>query len=58
MENLRDYCFQKLCKLRKLHIDIPDKYQVDMVIRDIPDDAVARTVRLAQHDDPHYEPAL
>lgn len=50
-QNLRDYCFQKLCKLRKLDIDIPDKYQVDMVIGDIPDDAVTRTVRFAQHDD-------
>lgn len=39
MQNLRDYCFQKLCKLRKLD--------------DIPDDAIARTVRLVQQDDPN-----
>jgi hypothetical protein len=50
-QNLRNYCFQKLFKLRKLDIYIPDKYQVDMVIGGIPDDAVVRTVRLAQYDD-------
>lgn len=52
-QNLGDYCFQKPCKLRKLDIDISDKYQANMVIGGIPDDAVARTVSLAKHYDPN-----
>jgi hypothetical protein len=51
--NLGDCCFQKLCELRKLDIDIPDKYQVDMAIGGIPDDTVAHTVRSAQYDEPN-----
>lgn len=52
-QNLGDYCFQKPCKLRKLDIDIPDKYQANMVTGGIPDDAVARTVSSAKHYDPN-----
>lgn len=45
---LGDYCFQKLNKMRKLDIDIPDKYLIDAVIGGITDGHVARTVRSAQ----------
>lgn len=48
---LGDYCFQKLDKLRKLDIHIPDKYLIDAVIGGITDANVARTVRSAQHVD-------
>lgn len=50
-QNLGDYCFQKLCELWKLDIDIPDKYQLNIAIGGTPDNAVAHTVRSAQHDD-------
>lgn len=50
-QNLGDYCFQKLCELWKLDIDIPDKYQLNIAIGGIPDNTVAHTVRSAQHDD-------
>ncbi|RLU25339.1 hypothetical protein DMN91_001495 [Ooceraea biroi] len=48
---LGDYCFQKLNKLRKLNVRIPDKYLIDAVIGGITDPIVARTVRAAQHAD-------
>jgi len=48
---LGDYCFQKLNKMRKLDIRIPDKYLIDVVIGGITDENVARTVRSAQHRD-------
>lgn len=48
---LGDYCFQKLAKMRKLDIDIPDKYLIDAVIGGISNENVARTVRSAQHRD-------
>lgn len=48
---LGDYCFQKLIKMRKLDISIPDKYLIDAVIGWITDENVARTVRSAQHRD-------
>lgn len=41
-------CFQKLNKLRKLDIAIPDRYIVDAVIGGITDVNIARTVRAAQ----------
>ena len=50
-QNLEDYCFQKPCKMGNLDIDIPDKYQANMVIGGMPDDAVARTVSSAKHYD-------
>lgn len=46
---LGDYCFQKLDKLRKLDIRIPDKYLIDMVIGGVTDVNVARTIRSVQH---------
>lgn len=46
---LGDYCFQKLSKMRKLDIEIPDKYLIDAVIDGITDENVARTIRSAQH---------
>ncbi|XP_026827722.1 uncharacterized protein LOC113562444 [Ooceraea biroi] len=48
---LGDYCFQKLNKLRKLDVQIPDKYLIDAVIGGITDPSVARTVRAVQHAD-------
>ncbi|XP_011862927.1 PREDICTED: uncharacterized protein LOC105559328, partial [Vollenhovia emeryi] len=48
---LGDYCFQKLNKMRKLDVSIPDKYLIDAVISGITDESVARTVRSAQHCD-------
>ncbi|XP_018313449.1 uncharacterized protein [Mycetomoellerius zeteki] len=52
-QSLGDYCFQKLNKLRKLDINIADKYLVDAVIGGIVDARVARTVRAAQHTNPN-----
>lgn len=49
-QSLGDYCFQKLSKMRKLDIKIPDKYLIDAVIGGITDEHVARTVRSAQQD--------
>lgn len=46
---LGDYCFQKLSKMRKLDINIPDRYLIDAVIGGITDENVARTIRSAQH---------
>ncbi|KAK2578390.1 hypothetical protein KPH14_011876 [Odynerus spinipes] len=48
-QSLGDYCFQKLNKLRKLDIVIPDKYLIDMVIGGIENENIAMTVRAAQH---------
>ncbi|XP_011883872.1 PREDICTED: uncharacterized protein LOC105571014 [Vollenhovia emeryi] len=48
-QSLGDYCFQKLSRMRKLDITIPDKYLIDAVIGGISDENVARTVRSAQH---------
>lgn len=48
---LGDYCFQKLNKMRKLDIKIPDKYLIDAVIGGITDENVARMVRSARHQD-------
>ncbi|XP_026826293.1 uncharacterized protein LOC113562138 [Ooceraea biroi] len=48
---LGDYCFQKLNKLRKLNVRLPDKYLIDAVIGGITDPIVARTVCAAQHAD-------
>lgn len=47
-QSLGDYCFQKLSKIRKLDITIPDRYLIDAVIGGISDENVARTVRSAQ----------
>lgn len=41
---LGNYCFQKLSKMRRLDIDIPDKYLIDAVIGGITDENVARTI--------------
>lgn len=46
---LGDYCFQKLSKLRKLDISIPDKYLIDAVIGGITDENIARNIRTAHH---------
>lgn len=43
-QSLGDYCFQKLDRLRKLDIKIPEKYLIDAVIGGITDANVARTV--------------
>ncbi|CAH1967041.1 unnamed protein product [Acanthoscelides obtectus] len=50
-QNLGDYCFKKLSKLRALNIQIPDPYLIDAVIGGIRDENIARTVRAAQHTD-------
>jgi len=47
-QSLGDYCFQKLSKLRKLDIVIPDKYLINAVIGGITDANIARTIRSAQ----------
>lgn len=49
-QSLGDYCFQKLSKMRKLDVVIPDKYLIDAVIGGITDEHVARTVRSAQQN--------
>lgn len=48
-QNLGDYCFKKLTKLRALKIKIPDEYLIDAVIGGIKDDNIARIIRSAQH---------
>lgn len=50
-QTLGDYCFQKLNKLRKLDIAIPNKYIIDAVIGGITDVTIARTVHAAQVND-------
>ncbi|XP_029054694.2 uncharacterized protein LOC114881970 [Osmia bicornis bicornis] len=47
-QSLRDYCFQKLNKIRNLDIVIREEYQIDMVIDGIKDDNIARTARAAR----------
>lgn len=44
---LGDYCFQKLNKIRKLDINIPNKYLIDAIIGEITDENVARKVGAA-----------
>lgn len=46
-QELGDYCFKKLNALRKLKINIPEEYMIDVVIHGIKNDAIARTVRAA-----------
>lgn len=46
-QNLGDYCFEKVAKLNKLHLPIPDNYLIDSVIEGIPDKNVALAVRAA-----------
>ncbi|XP_036146314.1 uncharacterized protein LOC118646778 [Monomorium pharaonis] len=46
---LGDYSFQKLNKMRKLNIEIPDEYLIDAVIDGVTDKGIARTIRSAQH---------
>ncbi|CAG9760384.1 unnamed protein product [Ceutorhynchus assimilis] len=50
-QNLGDYCFREMSKLRALNRDIPDAYLIDAVIGGIRDDNILRTVRAAQHED-------
>ncbi|CAH1990266.1 unnamed protein product [Acanthoscelides obtectus] len=50
-QNLGDYCFKKLSKLRALNIHIYDQYLIDAVIGGIRDENIARTVRAAEHTD-------
>lgn len=47
-QNLGDYCFRKLSKLRALKLQIPDECLVDAVIGGINDDNIVRTIRAAQ----------
>lgn len=49
-QNLGDYCFKKLTKLRALKLQIPDECLIDAVIGGIKDDNIVRTVRSAQHN--------
>jgi hypothetical protein len=50
-QTLGDYCFQKLSKLRALHLQIPEECLVDAVIGGITDPNIARTVRSARSTD-------
>lgn len=50
-QNLGDYGFNKLSKLKALNLHIPDSYLVDAVIGGITDENIARAVKSAQHTD-------
>lgn len=45
--NLGDYCFEKVAKLNKLHLPIPDEFLIDSVIEGITDKSVALAARAA-----------
>lgn len=47
-QNLGDYCFKKLTKLRALKLNIPEEFLVDAVIGGIKDENIVRTIRSAQ----------
>lgn len=47
-QNLGDYCFEKVAKLNKLHLQIPDIYLIDSVIEGIVDTNVALAARAAK----------
>lgn len=47
-QDLGEYCFNKIHALRKLKLDIPEEYLVDMVIDGVKDDSLAHTIRAAK----------
>lgn len=61
-QNLGDYCFQKMDKLRRLETVFTDKQLIDMVIDGINHNGIARTARAAQqtqiHECYHYMTTL
>lgn len=61
-QDLGDYCFQKLDKLRKLEATYTDEQLIDMVIDGINHNGIARTARAAQqtvaHEFYHYMTTL
>lgn len=44
-QDLGEYCFDKLAKLKLLNVHILEPYLVDAVIGDIPDENIARSAR-------------
>nr|CAI5829668.1 unnamed protein product [Callosobruchus analis] len=46
-QNLGDYCFEKVARLNKLHLSIPDAYLIDSVIEGIGDNTVTMSARAA-----------
>lgn len=50
-QDLGDYCLEKMDKWKKLNIDIPDKYLIDLVIEGIKNKNLARIIRTGNHTD-------
>lgn len=50
-QDLGEYCFTKLDKLRALKLKIPEEYLVDAVIGGIPDEGIARSARASRFQD-------
>nr|CAI5852512.1 unnamed protein product [Callosobruchus analis] len=46
-QNLGDYCFEKVARLNKLHLSIPEEYLIDSVIEEIGDNTVAMSAHAA-----------
>ncbi|XP_053987954.1 uncharacterized protein LOC128881192 [Hylaeus volcanicus] len=49
-QQLGDYCFEKLSKLRALKLKIPDAYLEDAVISSIGDETIERTIRSNRYE--------
>jgi hypothetical protein len=50
-QDLSEYCFNKLERLRALKLDIPEAYLVDAIIGGITDENIARTTRSSRFTD-------
>ena len=47
-QDLSEYCFNKLDKLRSLKLKIPEEYLVDAVIGGVTDESIARSARASR----------
>ncbi|CAK9810847.1 hypothetical protein ANTQUA_LOCUS6654 [Anthophora quadrimaculata] len=52
-QQLGDYCFQKLNLIRRLNIGLSDEKTINMVIFEVPDEPLARTIRSAKYTGPN-----
>ena len=51
-QSLGDFCFQKLTRLRRMKLTLPDEYVIDAVIGSIPNDEIVRAIRAARCQSP------
>ena len=47
-QDLQEYCFNKLRRINKLKLDIPDNRKVDLIAHDIHDEAIRTTILTAK----------